>query len=95
MLTSGSASMSTAAPTLHRMATYGAAGALANSRTSTAAKGKIGRGAGLPTIGAVWRPPEMPRGSFTGNLHWLRVSNVDRYGREPFVPSDGEPDTDR
>ena len=33
--------MSTAVPTLHRMATYGAAGTAANSRTKTAARGKI------------------------------------------------------
>jgi hypothetical protein len=50
-------------------------------------KGKIGKGTGLPTIGAVWRPPEQPRGSFIGNMHWLRVSNIARYGDsfEPLV----------
>jgi hypothetical protein len=39
----------------------------------------------VPTIGAIWRPPETPRGSFIGNLHWLRVSNVSRYS-ESFEP---------
>ena len=52
---------------------------------AAAAKGKIGRGASVPTIGAIWRPPEEPRGSFIGNLHWLRISNVARYS-ESFVP---------
>jgi hypothetical protein len=61
---------------------------------AAAAKGKIGRGRGAPTVGAIWRPPETPRKSFIGNLHWLRVSNVARYRDEPFEPSVGEPGED-
>jgi hypothetical protein len=57
-------------------------------------KGKIGKGTGLPTIGAVWRPPEQPRGSFIGNMHWLRVSNVARYCGSSFIPSYSEPSSD-
>jgi hypothetical protein len=57
-------------------------------------KGKIGKGTGLPTIGAVWRPPEQPRGSFIGNLHWLRVSNIARYRGASFIPPLGEPTSD-
>jgi hypothetical protein len=49
-----------------------------------AATGKIGRGTGVPTIGAIWRPPETPRGSFIGKLHWLRVSNSARYSGASF-----------
>ena len=60
---------------------------------AAAAKGKIGKGTGLPTIGAVWRPPEEPRGSFIGNLHWLRVSNVARYN-ESFEPPVHAPEVD-
>lgn len=58
------------------------------------AKGKIGKGSGVPTIGAVWRPPEEPRGSFIGNMHWLRISNVARYGGSSFIPSSSEPSSD-
>ncbi len=60
---------------------------------AAAAKGKIGKGDGVPTIGAVWRPPEEPRGSFIGNLHWLRVSNVARYSGASLEPP-GEPAPD-
>ena len=41
MVTSGGASMSTNVPTLHKMATYPAAGTPAKIRTSRAATGKI------------------------------------------------------
>jgi hypothetical protein len=54
---------------------------------------KVGRGTGVPTIGAIWRPPETPRGSFIGNLHWLRVSNVSRYS-ESFEPLVHAPEID-
>jgi hypothetical protein len=60
---------------------------------AAAAKGKIGKGKGLPTIGAIWRPPEEPRGSFIGNLHWLRISNVGRYGKT-FEPPVHAPEVD-
>jgi hypothetical protein len=60
---------------------------------AAAAKGN-GKGTGLPTIGAVWRPPEQPRGSFIGNLHWLRVSNIARYRGASFAPPAGEPASD-
>jgi hypothetical protein len=56
-------------------------------------KGKIGKGTGVPTIGAVWRPPEQPRGSFIGNMHWLRVSSIARYG-ESFEPLEHAPEKD-
>jgi tRNA A-37 threonylcarbamoyl transferase component Bud32 len=59
-----------------------------------AAKGKPGRGDGVPTIGAIWRPPETPRRNFIGNLHWLRVSNNARYRDGPFDPGAGEPSED-
>ena len=61
---------------------------------AAAAKGKIGKGTGLPTIGAVWRPPEEPRGSFIGHLHWLRISNVVLYRGASFIPPYSEPPSD-
>ena len=61
---------------------------------AAAAAGKIGKGNGVPTIGAIWRPPETPRGSFIGNLHWLRVSNVARYTGSSFERLAGEPEPD-
>jgi hypothetical protein len=60
---------------------------------AAAAKGKIGKGTGVPTIGAVWRPPEEPRGSFIGNLHWLRISKVARYSKT-FEPPVHAPEVD-
>ena len=61
---------------------------------AAAAKGKIGRGKGVPTIGAVWRPPEEPRSSFIGHLHWLRISNIARYSKS-FEPPVNDPLTDK
>lgn len=57
-------------------------------------KGKIGKGNGVPTIGAVWRPPEQPRGSFIGFLHWLKVASVALYRGENFTPSASKPESD-
>ena len=55
---------------------------------------KVGRGHGVPTLGAVWRPPEEPRGSFIGSLHWLRISKVARYRGGSFIPPSAKPASD-
>lgn len=56
---------------------------------------RIGTGATVVYVGAVWRPPEeIPRAGFVGYLDTLRVSNVARYAGERFDPPQDKLPTD-